>query len=314
MLKRIAFTSLFFAYASFVAAESTPQGYAFHPLNLRQTDEGSLFLAEAKVADATTWLLIDSGCAYSVAYDEDFVRDILGKELTASGKVGGAGGPGRRSTAAIGDTAIGIIQIGAKHDAPVVPVNHLEHLRVDGKEVKIGGLVGSKLLKSVRGVFDYGAGRILIPTGEMPAGIYKLGMEQRGAVVLPLHEGKFHYPYAVLKIKGKDYAFLLDTGANGNVLEPSVVAELGLEAGGETSTVRGMLRTDGVKRVKIKDTVLAGHFKLTELSFVVIGAQSSLKVSNDLSIGGILGTPLFKQIKAQIDFDSYSLIVPKSEG
>ena len=56
--------------------------------------------------------------------------------------------------------------------------------------------------------------------------------------------------------------------------------------------------------------MLGDSVKVPELGFTVLGSRGSQE--DGLTYGGILGTPVLNALKAQLDFDTYSLIVPRS--
>ncbi|SHK19255.1 Aspartyl protease [Rubritalea squalenifaciens DSM 18772] len=312
MIKTLKYTSMAMLCAlTTLCAQNTEQAFTFRPIKVEATDNGGLFTATVKVEDTNARFLIDTGCAYTLAYDTDFLKS-MGKELTAQGRARGVGGDGKAFRAVIEKSTVGnVVEVGKQENARVLPVKHLEHLKTGGQPTEIRGLLGAPLMKKARGVFDYGNPRILVPTGNAPKGVYQMAMKQQGATVLPLMEGENSFPYIDLKIGDTTYAFLIDTGANAHVISTKLVEKLQLQTEDKDVAVRGMTKAQGVKVVRVKDSVMGKHFQLSELKLHVIDTQSLMKGPGGMEIGGIIGTGLLKQLKAQLDFDSYTLIVPK---
>lgn len=312
MLNLLKYTSLaVLCSASTLVAQNTEQEFRFRAIQVEPTDNAGLFTAAVKVEETNARFLIDTGCAYMMAYDTDFLKG-MGKALTETGKAIGVGGAGTTYSTTVDFASVGgVVELGKQENAKVLPVKHLDHLKTGGQDAMVSGLIGSSLLKQIRGVFDYGTPRIIVPPSDAPKGVYQLSMKQQGATILPLMEGPYNFPYVTMNIEGADYAFLIDTGANAHVISPLLVEKLKLEVEDQDIAVRGMQKAQGVKVVRLKDPVLAKHFKLTELKLHIIDAQKTLKMENGMEIGGIIGTSLLKQLKAQLDFDTYSLIVPK---
>lgn len=306
VMKTVAVLSAF-ASLSLASAETR---IAFQPVPVHRTDETNLFVIDVEVDGAPSRLMLDTGCAYSVAYDLGFIRS-LGKDLEESGEARGAGGRTTRYTTEVGKTVLGgRIEMGRQAKAIVFPVDHLDHLTIGDEPAGISGLLGSPLFRELRAVFDYGGSRILLPPGDAPEGVYTTAMKSQGATVLPLHEGRFGFPYVTLEIEGEKLAFLLDTGANANVIEPDLAEELDLEAVEGTSTVRGMHKTGGVPKVRAEDIALGDSFVLDKLVFTAMATQAGLQQDGGPRLGGVLGTPVLKQLNARIDFDSNTLILP----
>ncbi|GAA5479874.1 pepsin/retropepsin-like aspartic protease family protein [Haloferula helveola] len=286
---------------------------AFQPVPVHSTDKSNLFVIDVETEGRPARFLLDTGCAYSLAYDTGFIKS-LGKELEETGEARGAGGKATRYSAAISKTVIGgRIELGSQPKATVIPVDHLDHLTVGGEPADISGLMGSSLLRKVRAVFDYGGSRLLLPSTDAPAGTYTTAMKQQGATVVPLEEGRFGFPYVVLELEGKEFAFLLDTGANANIIEPAIAEELELEAVDGTSTVRGMHKTGGVPKFRAEDVGLGDAFVLDKLVFTAMATQAGLQEDDGPRLGGVFGTPVLKQLNARIDFDSNTLILPAKE-
>lgn len=283
---------------------------AFQPVAVHQTDKTNLFVIDVETEGTPSRFLLDTGCAYSLAYDTGFIKS-LDKELEETGEARGAGGSATRYSVAISRTVIGgRIEVGSQPKATVLPVDHLGHLTVDGEPADISGLMGSSLLRKIRAVFDYGGSRLLLPSADAPAGSYTKAMTQQGATVVALKEGRFGFPYVMLKLGTKEFAFLIDTGANANVIEPELAKELELEAVEGTSTVRGMHKTGGVPKFRAKDIGLGEAYVLDKLVFTAMATQAGLQEDGGPRLGGVLGTPVLKQLNARIDFDSNSLIFP----
>jgi hypothetical protein len=161
-------------------------------------------------------------------------------------------------------------------------------------------------------VLDPVAGHLLVPPTDAPKGLYLRSMKSQGAVVLPMTKKNYARPHLTVIIEGKSFLFLVDTGANTNLIEPAVAEELGLEKTGNSGPVVG--KGDGVItsawRTKAKDVMLGDGVRVPELGFTVV--KSGGFEDEGVPYGGILGVPVINALKAQLDFDTYSLIIPKN--
>ncbi len=116
-----------------------------------------------------------------------------------------------------------------------------------------------------------------------------------GSLTVPLVEHDGHY-YTRVRIHGRDYTFLVDTGAQAVILDSRVAAELGLHP-------EGHLEVAGTQRV--------GGLGIAELDGLQIGGAtlplrtvSVLNISNatgPFQADGVLGYPFFASAEVRFD-------------
>ena len=309
---KLVFTLISLLSLPCIAQETKTSSFKFLPLKVTCTDTGNLFTVPVTVEGITANFLLDTGSARTIIYDVSVGKGLKKKLIPLKGSLSGVGGETTTYKAAIKNASVGsLLQLGNQPEALFMKVDHIAHMKIDGKPAHIKGLVGTPLLKKVRAVFDYGVPRILIPTEGTPKNTYKRSQVSKGAHVVPLTAGSFDFPYVMVKIKGKDYAFLVDTGANSNVIEPSVAKELGLPLSEKKTTVSGTNKRGGIRYTIVKEPLLGGKIQLPQMKCYVMDTHGKLQPPKGLKAGGIIGTELLKIFKAQLDFDSYSLIIPK---
>jgi predicted aspartyl protease len=287
-----------------------PAGTAFQVLPVVQTDDKMHYLLPTTVEGTETHFLLDTGCGYSTVVSLDLAK-ALNKELGKASEMTGIGGDSKSYEVNFEQFKLGgtyAVEFAKTH---VTDMSEFRGFKVGGKELKPQGMVGSLTLMALRGVLDTAAGHILVPPRDAAEGIYLRSMKNKGAVILPMTKKRYAAPYLTVTIEGKPLVFLIDTGATTNLIEPDVAEALGLEKTGKSGPVVGKgsgVITDAW-RTKARDVMLGDAVKVPELGFTVVGSQGFKE--EGLTYGGILGVPVLKALKAQLDFDTYSLIVPR---
>lgn len=114
-------------------------------------------------------------------------------------------------------------------------------------------------------------------------------------VTVPLSEHDGHY-YARVRIGKQDYNMLLDTGAQGIVVDSHVAAEQGLKPEGHLE-VAGTARTGGVGLATL-DSIQIGGVRLPVRSVSVLDLQGA---TGSFNADGVLGYPFFASAEVTID-------------
>jgi predicted aspartyl protease len=114
-----------------------------------------------------------------------------------------------------------------------------------------------------------------------------------------------------VNVEGSASWFLIDTGANTNTLEPSVVEALGLKPGDDRNDVSGTGKVADVGSVVVDKIRIPGGVVIGKVKCHVLEAPAKEMELEGLEPGGILGSQTLHAIKARIDFGSYMLILPK---
>jgi len=125
-----------------------------------------------------------------------------------------------------------------------------------------------------------------------------------GVQVLPLEERGGHY-YVRVKVNGKPYIFLIDTGAQSLLLDSHVAKELAIPEEGSLE-VRGTARGGGLHTVHIA-SFSVGDLHLDDIvaSSLDIGGSAA----GALRFDGILGYPFFAAALVELDFGKKSMRV-----
>lgn len=298
-------------FSSLVLASPAMAGaLAFHSIPMARADPGALDLVKVQVENRSEWYLIDTGCARSLLHSTSLAK-ALGKELRPAGGLEGVGG--RLDSFRVDFDSVNVggrIEVGGE-DAHVTAVDHLGALEIEGKPADPQGLVGSPLLARTRAVIDFAGSRILVPGAEVPKDGYRRAMESQGERIVTLHRNRYDYPYVEAEINGGRFAFLLDTGANTNTIEPEVAEELGLpmEKGGRE--VKGSGTVDDVPVTHLDRLRIPGGVVIGKVKCHVLKTHTGTEGPEGMKLGGILGSQTLHAIKAKLDFGSYVLVLPK---
>jgi predicted aspartyl protease len=123
-------------------------------------------------------------------------------------------------------------------------------------------------------------------------------------VTLPI-DVEYGAVFANVTIAGKTYHFLIDSGAQGDVVDPQTAKALGLHPEG-TIEISGATRTTGVGIVNTPDMYL-GSVKLPVHEATVISVGSVF--SGPTRIDGVLGYPFLATAEVRIDPQRKTMII-----
>jgi len=284
----------------------------FHPIPLKVTDKGVLFSMPTEVEGKKVNFLVDTGSTQAVVFSKA-LAESLKKKLTPVGKAQGVGKATQAFKASFKDVKLGGAMAVKADDNFVIPLKNLSHLTIGGAKADFAGIVGAPLMKQVRGILDYGSNQFLVPLAPKGPQGYTAAMKSNGMLITKLQEGKAGYPYIIVTLKDKKYAFLIDSGANANTINASVAKELGLKVEGPGRTINGTGKQKGVQTVKVENVLLGSKIRLNAIKCLVMPDQGKLSSVGDIKAGGIIGSGVMKQLKAKIDFETYNLVVPPAK-
>jgi hypothetical protein len=125
-------------------------------------------------------------------------------------------------------------------------------------------------------------------------------------ITVPLARRAGHY-YAQVTIHGHDYQFLVDTGAQGVVIDSRVAAELVLMPAGRLE-VSGATRTGGLGIAPL-GSIGIGSARLPVRVVSVLDLNSA--TNGAFPIDGILGYPFFAESEVRIDPDRLTMTIGK---
>lgn len=114
-------------------------------------------------------------------------------------------------------------------------------------------------------------------------------------ITVPLTEHDGHY-YARVHVGTRDYNFLVDTGAQGIVLDSHVAAEQGLRPQGHLE-VAGIARTGGLGIAKL-DAIQIGGATLAVRTVSILDLRGT---TGRFNADGVLGYPFFASAEVMID-------------
>ncbi|MBV8644379.1 MAG: aspartyl protease family protein, partial [Candidatus Eremiobacteraeota bacterium] len=114
---------------------------------------------------------------------------------------------------------------------------------------------------------------------------------------VPLIERGGHV-FTTVQIAGRDWLFLLDTGAQSILVDNSILAAAGVTGTGSME-VRGASRTGGMQAAKLPSLSIDG----ATMDDVVVSAMDLGKtIGGGMRFDGILGYPFFASALVQLDF------------
>ena len=114
-------------------------------------------------------------------------------------------------------------------------------------------------------------------------------------------------PFVKVVISGHTYRFLIDSGSQGNVLDPHVSNELGLHPEG-TLEIRGAERTPSLGVVETPPMQVGGIELPSRIASVL---DLSKILRGPVTIDGVLGYPFFAAAELRFDPDSNELTIAK---
>jgi hypothetical protein len=114
-------------------------------------------------------------------------------------------------------------------------------------------------------------------------------------------------PFVKVTIANRTYRFLIDSGSQGNVLDPHVATELGLHPEG-TLEIRGAGRTPSLGVVETPPMDVGG-VELPSRIATVLDLSKILR--GPVTIDGVLGYPLFAAAELRFDPDGNALTISK---
>jgi hypothetical protein len=174
---------------------------------------GNLILIQAKADTATGFFVLDTG-APGLVLNITYFRHYRISNQVESGGVTGA-------VATALQTSIDSFHLGPLHyihmDADLINLGHIEN----NKGVKIFGLLGMRLFERFEMIIDYKASVIYLHLiGKKEAAVYRSPQlhDSTAYNVIPIEiaEGKI---IVYLYLKGKKLKFIIDSGAETNVLD-----------------------------------------------------------------------------------------------
>jgi hypothetical protein len=132
------------------------------------------------------------------------------------------------------------------------------------------------------------------------------GVNLDGPVTVPV-ETYIGLPFITVKMAGHSYHFLLDSGSQGNVIDPRIARELGLHP-------EGSIEINGAARVQSLGSV---ELPAVEIGTATLNGQVATVLdlsripSGNASLDGVLGGPFFGGAELRFDPDHAALTIAK---
>lgn len=304
----IALTLSALVHNSAIARESVDM----RSLPILRADNSLHFVVPTKVNGKSTYVILDSGSGGNVTLSTEYAKS-LNLKVTQSGSSKDIKGETANYTAMIKEIAVANILKIRNSDTRLRDFSRLKSIKVKGKDNSIMGLVGSPFLDQVNAVFIAKGPKLLMPkSGTKPDG-YARALQGQGYERLQLKKGKHKYPVVTVKIKGQDYDFLVDTGSAINILLKDVAKELKLPLKDSTNTASGPSGGKIALKVTTVDKIILGNRALLPNTEFYVLPQTGQKSVSDGKYGGIIGVNTLLRWNMQLDFGSYSLLMPAAK-
>lgn len=291
------------------AAVVAPKG--FHAFAMGKSPSTGFRYITIQLNDRDVNLLVDSGLAGEMVVSKK-TADILGARAQMDAGAQGISGEVQGSISVFKS-----LKLTETIQVPDTPMNvlelpdHLMLMQEDGKTSAHYGMIGAAFLYGARMAFCPVDNQLLMPTEQTP-GAFRKTREAAGDLAIPLTLGEMGQPLVEVELKGRKLTFLIDTGAQGNSVQPEVAKTLELKTVPSNRIVSGVSKEgiSGLQEADVDEVVIGGKSKM-KLNFLVLDAPPLAQVKTKGSpFGGILGLDVVEQLKGRIDFESATLFVP----
>ncbi len=292
------------------AQDAQPNTFQARQIPLITTGTGNFLLCKATVEGKEVNLLVDSGAQLEIAMTKKWATDH-GKELTAAGSAAGIAGKAEMFTTKLGDLSIGKALTLRNLTVRVMDLtlNIPFTQQADGTVPVVDGLIGCAFLMKSQSVVSYQDNRLYVPAQGNRAGAYLAESMAAGDRILPMVKSANGAPCISLRFGEKDFLFIVDSAAGGNVMLPEVAKEIGLKTTKSADQISGAGGTAQGGEVGIAENVLiGGAVKLPKFDFRVTPTPSPGDLPNGVRYGGILGNGFLSQLKVRMDFATYHMI------
>jgi hypothetical protein len=129
-------------------------------------------------------------------------------------------------------------------------------------------------------------------------------VDMSAPVTSPLEVSQGHL-FAPVRIAGRTFRFLIDSGSQDIVVDAHVAAQLGLRPIGAIEA-SGATRTGGLQVARLNDLTVGGaHFRNLVVSTIDLGASTD----GAFRIDGILGYPFFAQTMVRLDVANRTIAI-----
>ena len=257
---------------------------------------GNLILIQAKADTTTGFFVLDTGTP-GLVLNLTYFRDY-----PASNPIEGGGLTGAVPLAA--KTTVDSLRLGpisySHLEADLISLGHIEN----NKGVKIFGLLGMRLFEHFEMIMDYNAGVIYLHLiGKKEAAVYHSDQladtTAYNIIPIDIEEGKI---IVYLYLKGKKLKFIIDSGAETNVLDSRLPNQVFEQV---VITRRVTLNGSGNHKVEalcgdLKGLQIGGH-DIGSLPVLITNLESMCNAYNDC-LDGMLGFDFLSLHKIGFNF------------
>lgn len=282
---------------------------------LQRDDAGGHFFTPVILDQFTGNFLVDSGAGMGIVASAAFAERLDKPADINTGEVTGVDGAMMSYTILCDRITLPKAYEATNPSVRVIDLSRIEMQAADGQRKVVDGLLGAMFLKSSRAVLDVAADRMLIPSADVALGTFQALCQSSGDLILPLTHSSTQeaFPFVELQIHGQKFAFLIDTGSRVNTIEPAVALALQLKLQASDVSLAG---ANGLSDKKLDfariELVRFAGIVLPQLDFFVVATGSAPAAPQGTRFGGLIGSGLLTALHASLDFDSYSLIIPRS--
>lgn len=257
---------------------------------------GNLILIDAKADSIKGGFILDTGAPHLVL-NITYFRDYPAKAVPVAGGITGSF-PSASKTS-IDEFSLGPVKY-FKVDADLVDLGHIE----DTKGTRIFGLLGVNLFKRFEMIIDYSRSVIylhLIKKNETNSYLHEMLVDSMQYTTLPFDiiENKI---ITKAEIAGKKLKFIIDTGAESNVLDSRLPDKIFESV---TISRRVMLTGTGSNKVEALygdlESLSFGTEKLDSLPVLITNLEQ-MCLSYDYCLDGMLGFDFLSQQKIGFNF------------
>ena len=270
------------------------------------TRVGNLILIRAKVDTTTGYFVLDTG-APGLVLNITYFRHYPASGTAEGGGITGSAAIGARTAA----DSLRVGPVSYSHvDADLINLGHIEN----SKGVRIYGLLGMELFMHFEMIIDYGASLIYL---------HLIGKKESVAYMSPQLRDTSTYstiPFditdkriiVIINLKGKKLKFIIDSGAETNVLDSRLPAKVFQQV---EITRRVLLDGSGSQKVEalygdIKGLRI-GDRDIATLPILITNLQSMCDAYNTSCLDGMLGFDFLSLHKIGFNFVNHKMYIWK---
>jgi len=248
----------------------------------------------------TKLFLVDSGAGMTVV-DSTIAA---GMKLPFGERIPGLGAGGAASFSMI--KVPGLAVDGVEFSEQTAAAYPIAGLLEPSEEVRIGGILGYDFLSRFTTTIDYAARRVSFFD---PDSFAANGRET--VIEAPLRHNIFSLPVTI--DGGESGTFLLDTGANGSVIQGSFAAKHALTEGRRMLEI-GLRGAGGEERAALArfDSLAIGGVKITAPVLAIVSSTKGLGALE--TVDGVIGNDVLERFTVTLDYKRQRVLLEPNAG